>query len=78
MQDKKRVQELMEEYVKQNGSQMMAWVNYIKVMRVFPDHEKTLRGVFKRGLQFAKDNKAMLAELWFDWEKKFGSIQTVD
>jgi len=64
----------MEEYVKHNGHQMMAWVNYIKLMRTFDDHEKSLRGIFKRGLQVIKDNKAMLAELWIDWEKKFGSI----
>ncbi len=37
--DQKKVKELMEEYVKVNGQQVMAWGNYIRLMRVFPDHE---------------------------------------
>ncbi|CDW90873.1 squamous cell carcinoma antigen recognized by t-cells 3 [Stylonychia lemnae] len=78
IQDKKQVQELMEDYVKQNGYQMMSWANYIKLMRVFPDHEKTVRGLFKRGLQIARDNKVLLAELWIEWEKKFSTIQNID
>ncbi len=49
---------------------MMAWANYIKLVRVFPDHEKTLRGLFKRGIQSVKDNKSMLGDLWLEWEKK--------
>lgn len=61
----------MEDYVKgANGQQFMAWANYIKLMRTFPDHEKTLRGLFKRGLNFVKDAKTNLAELWLEWEKK--------
>eukprot|EP00347_Sterkiella_histriomuscorum_P009820 403339762 len=76
--DKKQVQEIMEQFVTQNGLQMISWANYIKLMRVFPDHEKTLRGLFKRGLQFVKDNKAQLGELWLEWEKKFTTIQNVD
>lgn len=50
IQDKKKTQELMEDYVKYHGNQMMAWANYIKLMRIFPDNEKTLRGIYKRGL----------------------------
>lgn len=49
---------------------MMSWANYIKLMRVFPDHEKTVRGLFKRGLQVVKENKVLLGELWLEWEKK--------
>jgi hypothetical protein len=52
----------------------MAWANYIKLMRCFPDHDKTLRGLFKRGIQFTKDNKITLAELWLEWEKKFSTV----
>jgi hypothetical protein len=74
LQDKKKMQEIMEDYVKHHGHQTMAWANYIKLMRVFPDHEKNLRGLFKRGIQVVKDNKAVLAELWLDWEKKFTTI----
>ena len=50
----------------------MSWANYIKLMRVFPDQEKTLRGLFKRGINILKDpqSKATLLELWLDWEKK--------
>ena len=68
----------MEDYMKLHGHQLMSWANYIKLMRVFPDHEKHLRGLFKRGLQVIKDNKVVLAELWLDWEKKFSSVQFVD
>jgi len=67
---------LMEEYLKTNGQHLMSWANYIKLMRVFPDHDKTLRGLFKRGINTLKDqgSKSALAELWLDWEKKFGTI----
>lgn len=44
----------------------MSWTNYLKLMREFPDHEKTLRGLFKRGLQIVKDNKVLLGELWLE------------
>lgn len=65
----------MEDYVKHHGNQMMSWANYIKLMRTFPDNEKTLRGLYKRGVQVIKDSKIVLAELWLEWEKKFCSIQ---
>ena len=47
----------MEEYVKTNGQQLMAWANYIRLMRLFPtvDSEKTIRGLFKRGINILKD-----------------------
>jgi hypothetical protein len=62
----------MEEYVKGNGQQVMAWANYIKLMRCFPDNEKTLRGLFKRAINLVKDNngKTTLSDLWLEWEKK--------
>lgn len=53
--DKKKVQELMETSVKANGHLLMSWANYIRLMRVFPDSEKQMRGLFKRGLQVVKD-----------------------
>ena len=54
---------------------MMSWTNYIRLMRVFPDtNEKTLRGLFKRGLQVVKDNRVALGELWLEWEKRFGTV----
>ena len=52
----------------------MAWANYIKLIRVFPDSDKALRGLFKRGINVIKDNKAVLSELWLEWEKKFGTV----
>lgn len=57
VQDRKKVAELMEEYVKVNGQQLMAWGNYIRLMRLFPtvDSEKTIRGLFKRGINIMKD-----------------------
>jgi DNA-directed RNA polymerase subunit F len=72
VQDRKKVQELMEEYVKSNGQQVMAWANYIKLMRVFPEHEQSLRGLFKRGINIVKDvsGRLMLSDLWLEWEKK--------
>ena len=45
----------MEEYVRINGLNVMAWTNYIRLMRTFVDHEKTLRGLFKRGISILKD-----------------------
>ena len=78
IQDKKRVTDIMEEYVKGNGQQVMAWANYIKLMRSFPgDHEKTLRGLFKRGINLVKEGKSALGDLWLEWEKKFGTIHTL-
>lgn len=53
---------------------MMSWANYIKLMRSFADHDKNLRGLFKRGIQSIKDHKGTFADLWLDWEKKFGTI----
>lgn len=72
IQDRKKVQELMEEYVKRNGAQLMSWANYIKLMRGFPDHEKAVRGLFKRGISIVHEvqSKSQLAELWLEWEKK--------
>ncbi len=54
----------------------MSWANYIKLMRTFPDHEKALRGLFKRGINIVKDqpSKIGLSDLWLEWEKKFGTI----
>ena len=78
IQDKKKVAELMEGYVKGgNSQQVMAWANYIKLMRCFPDHDKTLRGLFRRGINLVKEGKTTLGELWLEWEKKFGTIQTL-
>ena len=70
----------MEEYVKGNGQQVMAWANYIRLMRLFPEHEANLRGLFKRGINVVKDagGKQTLADLWLDWEKRFGTIQTLE
>ena len=72
IQDKDKVRDLMESYLKlnQNTHKLMSWANYIKLMRAFPDHDKALRGLFKRGLIFVKEGKATLAELWLEWEKK--------
>jgi hypothetical protein len=77
IQDRKKTTELMEDYVKGNGQQVMAWANYIKLMRCFPEHDKTLRGLFKRGINLVKEGKQTLADLWLEWEKKFGTIQTL-
>ncbi len=63
----------MEIYVKSNGSNMLAWANYIKLVRGFPDSDKILRGLFKRGINFVAEEtggKVGLAELWVEWEKK--------
>jgi hypothetical protein len=62
----------MEDYVKSNGSQMVAWANYIKLVRCFPDNEKTIRSLFKRGINFVNEEqgKVTLSELWLEWEKK--------
>jgi hypothetical protein len=61
---------------------MMAWGNYIRLMRLYPtlESEKTIRGLFKRGINILKEHasKVGLSELWIEWEKKFGSIQSVD
>lgn len=70
----------MEEYVRSNGQEMMSWANYIRLMRTFPDHDKTLRGLFKRSINIVKNqqSKVTLADLWLEWEKKFGSIATLE
>ncbi len=62
----------MEDYVKSNGSVMLAWANYIKLMRCFPESEKTIRSLFKRGINFVGEDqsKVTLSELWLEWEKK--------
>lgn len=69
----------MEDFVKAHGSQMMAWTDYIRLMRVFGDTtEQAIRGLFKRGVQVVKDNRAGLAELWLEWEKRFANVQSLD
>ena len=40
----------MEPYATDNGYQAMTWMSYIRLMRAFPDNDKTIRGLFKRGL----------------------------
>jgi hypothetical protein len=67
----------MEDYVRGNGQQVMAWANYIKLMRCFLDHDKTLRGLFKRGINLVKEGKQTLGDLWLEWEKRFGTISTL-
>ena len=46
----------------------------------YPDHDKTLRGLFKRSINIVKNqqSKVTLADLWLEWEKKFGSIATLE
>jgi hypothetical protein len=36
---------------------MNSWINYIRFVRSFPDSDKTVRGLFKRGIVITKDNK---------------------
>lgn len=48
----------MEIYIRENGHFAAAWFNYIKLIKNFPDSEKSMRGLFRRGIGIAKDNKA--------------------
>lgn len=58
----------------------MAWANYIRLMRLSPEHEANLRGLFKRAINVLKDAgaKQTIADLWLEWEKRFGTIQTLE
>ncbi len=59
--DQAKVVELMEDYLKHNTATMLPWMNYIKLIRTFPDHEKPLRSLFKRALNLLKEGKSQLA-----------------
>jgi len=51
------VKELMEQCVAESGDKFVTWVNYIKLMRAFPDHETKLRAIFKQGIHRCKEGK---------------------
>lgn len=75
LRNKAKVKELMEIYVRDNGSMSYAWLNYIKLMRFFND-SKAVRSLCKRGLEYCEEYK-VLGDAWLEWEKKFGTIETI-
>lgn len=77
--DQKKVTEIMEDYLKHNTATLMPWANYIRLLRAFGEPDgKSIRSIFKRALHSIKDNKLQLADLWLEWEKKFGSLSTLE
>ena len=49
---------------------------FIRLLRVFDDSKKPIRGVFKKGV--ASTKSGTFASLWLDWGKKFGNLSTID
>ena len=75
LKNKEEVKKLMETYLAENAADAGAWLNYIKFIRFFED-AKLIRTLCKRGLEYSDDFET-LAGAWLEWEKKFGSIDTV-
>ena len=75
LKNKDKVNELMEIYISENGAQSVSWLNYIKFIRFFGDN-KMVRTLCKRGLEYCDDFET-LGIAWLEWEKKFGTIQTI-
>jgi len=75
LKNKPKVVELMETYISDNGSSAVSWLNYIKFMRFFDDL-KYVRTLCKRGLEYCEDSET-LGNAWLEWEKKFGTIETI-
>ena len=75
LRNKEKVTELMETYITHNGSDSSAWLNYIKFVRFFGDI-KLVRTLCKRGLEYCGDYET-LGTAWLEWEKKFGTIDTM-
>jgi hypothetical protein len=73
--NKEEVKKLMETYLSENAADAGAWLTYIKFVRFFDDI-KLIRTLCKRGLEYSDDFET-LAGAWLEWEKKFGTIDTM-
>jgi hypothetical protein len=67
--DKEKAFEVMQDLIKQNGSQTEYWLNYIRFARHF-NETKLIRNLCRKGLQQAKDFRT-IGDAWEEWEKKY-------
>jgi RNA recognition motif-containing protein len=66
---------LFEEIVKEKGSSASVWEVYLKYLEEKKD--KSIRQVYKRALEYTKDNPKLIAEKYIDWENRYGNIQDI-
>jgi len=77
LKDKQQMNQSMEKYVKQNGSEFQAWKHYITFEQAL-GKPGSVKQLVKRGCEYTKDDVLGMYAFAIDYDRKFGSLEELE